>query len=110
MQGCGLIFTVEAVTTQDDDGLSLVGEPVVRDVTITLGSTQLTTIDRSSFKMHGFGRDITDMSLELPLVDIDVSDRSCHAEQLGLAWRKNRLAGVVPQISIDDVIESAFPY
>ncbi|MCH2568008.1 MAG: hypothetical protein MKZ98_05540, partial [Pseudomonadales bacterium] len=86
--------------SQDDDGLSLVGEPVVRDVTITLGSTQLKTIDRSSFMMHGLGRDITDMSLELPLVDIDVSDRTWHAEQLGLAWRKNRLAGVVPQISI----------
>ena len=91
--------------SQDDDGLSLVGEPVVRDVTITLGSTQLKTIDRSSFMMHGLGRDITDMSLELPLVDIDVSDRTWHAEQLGLAWRKNRLAGVVPQISIDDVID-----
>ena len=49
--------------SQDDDGLSLVGEPVLRDVTITLGSTQLKTIDRSSFMMHGLGRDITDLSL-----------------------------------------------
>lgn len=91
--------------SQDERGMSVVGEPVVRDLTVTLGATELETIDRTSFMMHGTGKDITDMAVELPLVDIEVGNRVWQAEQLGLAWHGNQLAGVIPQISIDDVID-----